>query len=101
VRTILTTLALLLVLTAATTGLAYVDLRGFSGLAALAIASAKALAVLAVFMHLRGSPRLLWTIVGMAVACLGVLLVLTMSDILTRGGLETGAVEAGPRVPFR
>ena len=86
-RTIAKTLGALLALTAATTALAYVDLGGFRGLAAMGIAALKGLLVLAVFMHLRGSPRLLWAVALASAACLGLLGVLTMSDVLTRGWL--------------
>ena len=86
-RTILSTLGVLLGLTAATTALAFVDLRAFHGIAALGIAAAKALLVLGVFMHLRGSPRLFWAVAAAAAFCLGTLLALTMSDVLTRGWL--------------
>jgi cytochrome c oxidase subunit 4 len=87
VRTIARTLGALLALTAATTVLAYVDLGRFRGVAAMGIAGAKGLLVLAVFMHLRGSPRLFWAVALASLICLGLLGVLTMGDVLTRGWL--------------
>jgi cytochrome c oxidase subunit IV len=52
---------------------------------ALTIAIAKALLVALFFMHVRYSSWLTWVFVGAGVAWMGHLLILTMSDYLTRG----------------
>ena len=54
-------------------------------MAALAIAVFKATLVVLFFMHVKYSTRLTWAVVVGSVFWLGILLVLTMSDYLTRG----------------
>jgi cytochrome c oxidase subunit IV len=80
----------LLVLTALTTTIAFIDLGRLNVLVALTIAVVKASLVLLYFMHLRYSPRL--TLVGVAIAFfwLGILIVLTMSDVVSRGWFGAG-----------
>jgi len=51
---------------------------------ALTIAMGKALLVVLFFMHVRYSSRLTWVLVGAGVLWVGHLLLLTMSDYLTR-----------------
>jgi cytochrome c oxidase subunit IV len=77
----------LLALTGITTAAAYVDLGPFSIVVALAIAVLKALLVALFFMHLRHSPTLTRVMVGGGLLWLAILIVLTMSDILTRNAL--------------
>ena len=64
---------------------------------ALAIASAKALLVIMIFMHLWYSPKLNWLSMIGAVLFLAILISLTMADYLTRSWLPEesvpGAVE--------
>jgi len=55
------------------------------GLAALAIAVFKATLVVLFFMHVKYSTRLTWAVVAGGIFWLGILLVLTMGDYLTRG----------------
>ena len=79
----------LLVLTAATVGVAFFDLGGgrlhiLNAVAAISIALAKATLVVLYFMHVRYSSRLTWVFVGAGIFWLLILIVLTMSDILTR-----------------
>jgi len=81
--------AALLVLTAATVGVAFSDLGGgrlhvLNALAAISIAVAKATLVILYFMHARYSSRLTWVFVGAGVFWLLILIALTMSDMLTR-----------------
>ncbi len=77
--------AALLVLTATTTAVAFVDLGRLNVFVALTIAVIKASLVLLYFMHLRYSPRLTLLMVAIAFFWLAVLIVLTMADIVSRG----------------
>jgi cytochrome c oxidase subunit 4 len=64
---------------------AFIDLGPFNPVAALAIATTKALLVALFFMHLKGaSERLLKLVVVSTVFFLIILLFLTMSDYATR-----------------
>jgi cytochrome c oxidase subunit 4 len=54
---------------------------------ALGIASAKALLVMYFFMELRHSPRINMVVMGSSVIFFGIMVMLTMSDILSRGWL--------------
>ena len=82
--------AALVVLTAITVAVSYVDLGPASVVVALAIASLKALLVLLFFMHLRESSGLTWVVALGGFFWLGILIALTMSDVLTRGWLPVG-----------
>ena len=100
VRTNLIVFASLLALLAATVGMAFVDLdiqiQGRSGPIdvplnfplAMAIAATKAVLIMLYFMHLRYSARLTWVAAGASFLWLGILLVLSLSDYLSRGWLE-------------
>jgi cytochrome c oxidase subunit IV len=78
--------AILLGLVLLTWGLSYVHLgHRLSVTVALTIALVKALLVVLFFMHVRYSSRLIWVFVGAGVAWMGYILILTMSDYLTRG----------------
>jgi cytochrome c oxidase subunit 4 len=77
--------AALLVFTGITTVIAYVDLGRFNIFVALTIAIFKASLVLLYFMHLRYSSRLTALMVGIAFFWLAVMIVLTMTDVLSRG----------------
>ena len=84
-RTYYSVFALLIVLTGVTVAVALVDLGLLNPVAALTIATVKATFVVLFFMHARYSPRLVWIVGGAAVFWLGILLVLLLSDYLTRG----------------
>ena len=84
VRTYAVVYLVLLILTALTTAVSFVDLGLGSPVVALTIAVLKAAVVVLFFMHLRYSARLTWVVGGAAVFWLGILLVLTLSDYLTR-----------------
>ena len=75
----------LLALTALTTFVAFFDLGAFNTIVAMTIAVIKALLVILFFMHVRYSERLIWVFVGAGFFWLAILIVLTMSDFLTRG----------------
>ena len=78
--------AALLILTLLTWGVSRLHLGSPLGvIVALTIGIAKALLVVLFFMHMRYSSWLTWIFVGAGVAWLGHLLILTMSDYLTRG----------------
>ena len=85
IRTYTLVLLALLVLTAATTLVAFVDLGGFSVVVALAIAVCKMLLVALFFMHVRHSTKLTKLVVLGGLLWLLILLMLTLSDFTTRG----------------
>ena len=77
--------AALLGLALLTWGLSYVHLGDpLSATVALTIAIGKALLVVLFFMHVRYSSWLTWVFVGAGIAWMGHILILTMSDYLTR-----------------
>jgi cytochrome c oxidase subunit 4 len=65
--------------------IAFLDLGAMNTVAALAIATFKAVLVILFFMHVKYSTRLTWAVVLGGIFWLGILLTLTMSDYLTRG----------------
>jgi len=78
--------AILLACTVLTWGVSRLHLSSrLGGIVALTIALGKALLVVLFFMHVRYSSRLTWVLVGAGVLWVGHLLLLTMSDYLTRG----------------
>jgi cytochrome c oxidase subunit 4 len=83
-RSYYTVFLALLVCTYLTWQIAYFDLGPLNTLAALAIAIFKAALVVLFFMHARSSPRLTWIVIAAGLFWLGILLVLTASDYLTR-----------------
>ena len=84
-RVYYTIFAILMVCTAITVGVAFVDLGPLNTIAALGIAVFKAVLVVLFFMHVKYSTRLTWAVVAVSVFWLGIMLALTMSDYLTRG----------------
>jgi cytochrome c oxidase subunit 4 len=77
----------LLILTAATTMVAEIDLGPLNIIAALLIAVVKMLLVALFFMHLRHSTILTKVVVGGGMLWLWILLFLSLSDFATRGWL--------------
>jgi cytochrome c oxidase subunit 4 len=77
----------LLILTAATTVVATIDLGPLNVVMALAIAVVKMMLVALFFMHLRHSTILTKVVVGGGMLWLGILLVLSFADFGTRGWL--------------
>lgn len=75
---------ILLVLTAVTTGAAFIDLGEFNVVIALAIACLKASLVVLFFMHIHYSSRLLKMTVGAGLFTFLLLLTLTMTDYISR-----------------
>ena len=77
--------AILMLCTGLTVWVAFLDLGALNTVAALAIAVFKATLVVLFFMHVKYSTRLTWAVVVGSIFWLGILLVLTMGDYLTRG----------------
>jgi cytochrome c oxidase subunit IV len=80
-----TIFAILMVFTAITVGVAFLDLGPLNTIVALSIAVLKAVLVVLFFMHVKYSTRLTWAVVVGSVFWLGIMLALTMGDYLTRG----------------
>jgi cytochrome c oxidase subunit IV len=89
-RVYYTIFGVLMLCTYLTVQMAFIDLGPFNTVAALAIALFKATLVVLFFMHVKYSSRLTWAIALSGVFWLGILLVLTMSDYLTRAWLTFG-----------
>jgi cytochrome c oxidase subunit IV len=79
--------AVLMALTALTAWAAFQHLGVWNTPVALTIAVTKALLVALIFMHLRYSPRLTGLVVAASVLWLGILIIITVSDYLTRAWL--------------
>lgn len=75
----------LMVLTAITVAVAFVDLGFLNIVVAMSIAVIKALLVVLYFMHLRYGHRLTWVFAGAGFFWLAILLSLTVSDYFSRG----------------
>jgi cytochrome c oxidase subunit 4 len=75
----------LLFLTAITVGVSFIHLGGWNAIAAVGIASVKALLVALIFMHLLYDKKVFLVIFSTAILFLGIFLALTMFDILSRG----------------
>jgi cytochrome c oxidase subunit 4 len=80
--------AALIVGTALTVGVAFVDLGPLNNILMLGIAITKALLVVLFFMHVRWSTRLTWVVVASGFFWLLILFGLTMQDYLTRGWVQ-------------
>jgi cytochrome c oxidase subunit 4 len=77
---------LLILLTVLTVGLSFLHVAPIYHLIfGLAIAGIKASLVVLFFMHALISPRLIWCVIVVAGFWFGLLLVLTLTDYLTRG----------------
>ena len=75
----------LMVCTAITVAVAFIDLGPMNTLVAMTIAVLKATLVVLFFMHVKYSTRLTWAVVIGSVFWLGILIVMTAGDYLTRG----------------
>jgi cytochrome c oxidase subunit 4 len=85
-----TIFALLMLGTAITVWVAYLDLGPLNTVVALGIACTKATLVVLFFMHVKYSTRLTWAVVCGSVFWLFILLALTYNDYLTRHILTYG-----------
>ena len=84
VKTYVSVLVVLLILTGLTTGVAYINLGAMSTVVALSIAVCKMLLVALFFMHIRHSDKLTKLVVSGGLMWLGILLLLTLTDFATR-----------------
>jgi cytochrome c oxidase subunit IV len=87
-RLYLVVFVVLLALTALTVLVASVDLGPLNTPVALVIAAGKAMLVVLFFMHLKEAPGIVWLAAGAGFFWLGILILLTMSDVATRGVLS-------------
>ena len=76
---------ILMVLTAITVAVAFVDLRIFNTVVALGIAVTKATLVVLFFMHVKYGTRLTWVVAASGFVWMAILFALTLSDYLSRG----------------
>ena len=74
----------LMVLTAATVAVAYLDLGPFNTIVAMSIAATKALLVALYFMHLRWTSTLTRVFAVAALGWLALLIVLVLADVAAR-----------------
>jgi cytochrome c oxidase subunit 4 len=72
-------------LTAVTLLLGSVELGAWHTIVGLAIASTKATLIVLFFMHLLHSPRVTWLVAGTTLLFLAILLLMTLTDYLSRG----------------
>jgi cytochrome c oxidase subunit 4 len=79
--------AALMVLTATTTAIAFLDLGPWNTVVALGIAFVKATLVVLFFMHVKYSPRLTQVTIAGGLFWLAILIGITLSDFMTRGWL--------------
>ena len=77
-------ISLLMALTALTVWAAFHDFGALNTPVALLIAFVKAFAVAAIFMHLRGSPRINWAFAGSGLIFLLLLIAFVVGDIKGR-----------------
>lgn len=75
----------LMLMTAITVGVAYIDLGPINTIVAIVIACLKAMIVVLYFMHVKFGTRLVKLTVIAGLYWMGILLTLTLSDYLTRG----------------
>jgi cytochrome c oxidase subunit IV len=81
----ITIFLLLMVLTLATWGVTFVHLGMFNLPVALGIAITKATLVILFFMHVYWSPKIIKVTMGMSIFFLLIMLMMVMSDYLSRG----------------
>ena len=90
VRLYVTIFLALMVLTAATVGVALVDLGDGNIMVALVIAAFKASLVVLFFMHVKYSSKLVQVTVVSGFSFMALMFILTMTDILSRNILGPG-----------
>lgn len=84
IKTYAIVLIALLVLTATTCAVSFIDMGKLNAVVAVVIAFAKATLVAMIFMHLRYSRHLTQIVLAAGLFWLAILIALTMSDYLTR-----------------
>jgi cytochrome c oxidase subunit 4 len=80
----------LMVGTALTWWVAYIDLGPMNNVIMLTIAVTKATLVVLFFMHVKYSNKLTWTVIVGSVFWLAIMLVMTMNDYFTRDWMHYG-----------
>jgi cytochrome c oxidase subunit 4 len=90
-KTYYSVFAVLIVLLAATVGVAYVHLGRLNVFAALSIAFLKATLIVFYFMHVRYSSRLVWIFAGAGFFWLGIMFALSFADYFSRHWLPAPA----------
>ena len=83
-KTYFSVFALLMLMTALTVWVSFVDLGRFNDLIALSIAGFKATLVILYFMHVRYSEKLIWVMIGTGFYFLTILLLITLADYVAR-----------------
>jgi cytochrome c oxidase subunit 4 len=89
IRLYLAIFATLMILTALTVWVAFIDLGPLNLIVALGVAVTKATLVVLFFMHVKYSSRLTWLVVVSGFFFLAIMLGLTMADVVSRGWLGT------------
>lgn len=89
VRVYVTIFLALMVLTALTVRAAFIDLGPMNNVIMLGIAVTKATLVVLYFMHVRYSDRLTWILVSTGFVFVAVMVLITISDPISRGWLGT------------
>jgi len=89
IRLYLAIFAALMLLTALTVWVAFIDLGSLNVVVALAVAVTKATLVILFFMHVKYSSRLTWLVVVSGFVFLAIMIGFTMSDVVSRGWLGT------------
>lgn len=79
--------AVLLVMTGTTAAVSFIDMGPWNTVVALTIAFFKATLVVLFFMHIKYSRRLMQVVIAGGLFWLGILIVLTLSDFMSRGWL--------------
>ncbi|MBN1991107.1 MAG: cytochrome C oxidase subunit IV family protein [Anaerolineae bacterium] len=87
VRMYLTVFAWLMVLLAVTVTVSFFNFGVFNVFVALSIATLKAGLIMAYFMHLRYSSKLIWVFAGLGFFGLAIMILIAMGDYVARGGV--------------
>ncbi len=99
VSTYLKIFGALMVLTAITVGVAFMDLGPLNNVVMLGIAVLKATLVVLFFMHVFYSSRLIWVVVVAGFFWLGIMFVMTGSDYVSRGWIPQTTTPQVTRAP--
>jgi cytochrome c oxidase subunit IV len=86
-KTYITIFLALMVMTAITVWVAFLDLGMWNTPMALGIALFKAILVIVFFMHARHSEKIVWMFIVMGFYWLGIMMIFTFSDYLSRNWL--------------
>ena len=87
VRSLIVVYIILMVLLFATVGAAFIHLGPFNIVLAMLIALTKAALVVWIFMHVKHGGKLVWIFATAAFVWLGIMVILTFADYMTRSRL--------------